>query len=123
MLRLKKKLTGDSWRREGLGIWDAEGAGVLPGWGDCLLDAEPPPVSRSASRSRSTPAHRLDRLGGPLARRAELNLSAVDRREGTAWLVGEAKRIQAEHRCAVALDEKCADGTLVGALRKTPAWT
>jgi hypothetical protein len=114
MLRLQKKLTGDSWRREGLGIWDL-GAGVLPGWGDCLLDEEPPPVAAIGL------AVSLDSRYGSIAS-ADLwpdgrpNLSAVDRREGTAWLVGEAKRIQAERRCVVALDEKCADGTLAGAL-------
>jgi len=116
MLRLKKKLTGDSWRREGLGIWDAEGAGVLPGWGDCLLNEEPPPVTAIGL------AVSLDSRYGSIASAdlwpdGRLNLSATDRREGTAWLVGEAKRIQTERRCAVALDEKCADGTLVAALR------
>lgn len=126
MLRLKKKLTGDSWRREGLGVWDAEGAGVLPGWGGCLLAAEPPPVSAIGiavsldARHGSIASADLWPDGTVIDGRelsGAVNLSAVDRREGTAWLVGEAKRIQTERRCVVALDEKCADGTLVGALR------
>jgi hypothetical protein len=116
MLRLLKKLTGDSWRREGLGVWDGDGAGVLPGWGDCHMEADPPPVaaigiavSLGAAHASIASADRWDD--------GRVNLSAVDRRPGTAWLVGEAKRIQDEHRCVVALDEKCADGTLVGALQ------
>lgn len=115
MLRLRKKLTGDSWRREGLGVWDKEGAGVLPEWGARRLDAEPPPVTAIGL------AVSLDSRFGSIASAdmwpdGRVNLSAVDRRDGTAWLVTEAKRIQTERGCVVALDEKCSDGTLVGAL-------
>jgi hypothetical protein len=126
MLRLQKKLTGDSWMREGLGRWDLDGAGVLPGWGNCHLDAEPPRVVAIGlavsldARFGSIASADLWPDGTELEGRdltGVVNLSAVERREGTAWLVGEAKRIQAERNCVVALDEKCADGTLVGALQ------
>lgn len=127
LLRLRKKLTGDSWLREGLGVWDRDGAGVLPGWGSMFLDAEPPPVSAIGL------AVSLDSTYGSIAS-ADLwpsgakvgdderdltgcvNLSAVDRRLGTAWLVGEAKRIQTAHDCAVIVDERTPDGTLIQAL-------
>lgn len=115
MLRLRKKLTLDSWKREGLGIWDSDGAGVLPGWGNLFVDAVlPPPAAIGLAVS-------LDSAWGSIASAdlwddERVNLSAVDRRPGTAWLVGEAKRIQTERGCAVVVDEKCPDGTLVEAL-------
>jgi len=116
MLRLLKKLTADSWRREGLGVWDADGAGVLPGWGACYLETDPPPVT-AIGISVSIGSLYASIASADMWDDGRGNLSAVDRRQGTAWLVGEAKRIQDTHRCAVALDEKCADGTLVGALQ------
>src|SRR5690606_2610310 len=113
MLRLRRKLTTDSWMREGLGVWDHDGLGVLPGWGNLYLNAVPPPptaIGISVS---------LDAAWGSIASAdlwddGRVNLSAVDRRPGTAWLVAEAKRIQAEHGCDVILDEKCPDATLIG---------
>lgn len=37
MLRLRKKLSPESWMREGLGIWDEEGADIFAGaWPDCV---------------------------------------------------------------------------------------
>lgn len=115
MLRLRKKLTVDSWKREGLGVWDSDGPGVLPGWGRLFVD-EPPPPPAAVGLSVS-----LDAAWGSIASAdlwddGRVNLSAVDRRPGTAWLVGEAARIQAERSCAVVVDEKCPDGTLIGAL-------
>lgn len=115
MLRLRKKLTLDSWKREGLGIWDGDGPGVLPGWGNLFVDAVPPPPAAIGL------AVSLDSSWGSIASAdlwddERINLSAVDRRPGTAWLVGQARRIQTERNCAVVVDEKCPDGTLVEAL-------
>ena len=47
-----------------------------------------------------------------------VNLDEQDRRPGSAWMAAEAKRIQDEHQCVVALDEKCPDATLLTALEK-----
>lgn len=125
MLRLRKKLTSDSWLREGLGVWDKEGAGVLPGWGGRFLEAEPPPpaaigisVSLDASWGSIASADVWPEgtIVGDVDVSGHVNLSGVDRRLGTAWLVGEAKRIQDERRCAVVIDEKCPDGSLIDAL-------
>lgn len=115
MLRLRKKLTHDSWKREGLGIWDSDGPGVLPGWGRLFVDEVPPPPAAIGL------AVSLDAAWGSIASAdlwgdGRVNLSAIDRRPGTAWLVGEATRIQADRGCAVVVDEKCPDGTLPQAL-------
>lgn len=114
MLRLRKKLAPDSWLREGLGVWDRDG-GILPGWGDLYVEEDPPPL-KSIGISVS-----LDSSFGSIASAdvwddGRVNLSAVDRRAGTAWLVAEVKRIQTEYRCDVIIDEKCPDGTLIEAL-------
>lgn len=115
LLRLRRKLTVDSWMREGLGIWDQGGVGVLPGWGRLFVDEVPPPPG-AIGLSTSIDAAHGSIASADLWGDGRVNLSAVDRRDGTAWLVGEAKRIQDTHGCAVVLDEKCPDGTLIGAL-------
>jgi len=118
MLRLRANLpSDDAWRREGLGIWDEfHKTTTVPGWPDCFLDAEPPPVTAIGL------AVSLDGEFGSIASADlwpdadRINLSAVERRPGSAWLVAEAKRIQDERHCVVTLDEKCPDGTLLPAL-------
>ena len=115
MLRLRKKLTLDSWLREGLGIWDGDGLGVLPGWGNLFVEeAPPPPVAIGISVSLGSSFGSI--ASADVWGDGRVNLSAVDRRPGTAWLVAEVARIQAEHSCDVVVDEKCPDGTLIAAL-------
>lgn len=114
MLRLKKKLAEDSWFREGLGRWDRDG-GILPGWGDLFVDAKPPPL-KAIGISVSMDAAFASIASADLWDDGRVNLSATDRRPGTAWLVAEAKRIQTKYRCEVIVDEKCPDGTLIEAL-------
>lgn len=116
MLRLRRKLTLDSWMREGLGVWDSDGPGVLPGWGRLYLADEPPPPT-AIGISASMDAAYGSIASADLWPDGRVNLSAVDRRPGTAWLVAEVKRIQDERSCAVVVDEKCPDGTLIGALQ------
>lgn len=115
MLRLRRKLTLDSWMREGLGVWDADGLGVLPGWGNLFVDAVPPPVT-AIGLAVSLDAMSASIASADLWEDGRVNLSAVDRRQGTAWLVAEVARIQDKHQCDVVVDEKCPDGTLIGAL-------
>lgn len=126
MLRLRKKLTGDSWMREGLGVWDQAGSGVLPGWGELFLEGEAPPVTAIGlsvslgSMFGSIASADLWPGGTMLGDRdlsGAVNLSAVNRKSGTAWMVAEVKRIQDLHQCAVVVDEKCPDGTLISALQ------
>lgn len=123
MLRLRKKLSLDSWMREGLGIWDKDGGGVLPGWGGLFLDVEDPDfewelprptaigISVSLGSSFGSIASADIWTEGPAI--DKVNLSAVDRRPGTDWIPAEAKRIQDEYGCDVLIDEKSPDGTLV----------
>ena len=109
------------WASQYLNVWpllDAASSSVLPGWGACEVKAEPPPVSAIGI------AVSLNAEWGSIAS-ADLwpdgdrvNLSAVDRRPGTAWIVVEALRIKQEHGCSVAIDEKCPDATLIPALRE-----
>lgn len=117
LLRLRKKLTGDSWLREGLGRWDAGAASVLPGWGGRYVEAEPPrPAAIGVSTTVS--ATHASIASADLWEDGSVNLSSVDRREGTAWVVDEALRIQWEQGCAVVIDEKVPDGTLPSALEE-----
>lgn len=118
ILRLRKLLTNlDDYKREGLGIWDEDLLNVLPGWGGCAVDDEPPsPVVIGVAAS-------IDLEFGSIAAGApwpdgKVHVGAVDRRPGTAWLVDEAKRIQADRKCVVVMDEKCPDASLLPALRQ-----
>lgn len=96
-----------------LGLWRKAGANlVLPAWADRFVDADPPtPTAIGISVS-------LDAMYGSIASAdlwddGRVNLSAVERRQGTDWLVAEALRIQTDYGCMVAIDEKCPDGTLI----------
>lgn len=118
ILRLRKLLTNDDdYRREGLGIWDDDLLNVLPGWGKCAINEDPPePVVIGLAVS-------LDMEWGSIAAGGawpdgRVHIGAVDRRPGTEWLVDEAKRIQADRNVVVVMDEKCPDASLLPALRK-----
>jgi hypothetical protein len=116
ILRMRKKLTLESFIREGMGIWDTtDPDDVLPGWADRFLDVEPPPVVAIGL------AVSLDGGWGSIGAAGNwpddrVNVGSVDRRRDTSWMVGEAKRIQDAHDCYVVIDEKCPDASLIGAL-------
>lgn len=118
MQRLRKNLKNvDSWRREGLGIWPNDGdLGVLPGWSKRFFDADELPPVAAIGISVSVGAEFGSIASADLWPNGKVNLSATDRRPGTAWIVAEAKRIQDQHGCAVAIDRKCPDETLLDAL-------
>lgn len=109
------------WASQYLNVWpllDAAASSILPGWGGCEVDADPPPLTAIGI------AVSLNAEWGSIAsadiwpNEDRVNLSAVDRRPGTAWIVAEAKRIKDEYGCSVAIDEKCPDATLIPALRE-----
>ncbi|WP_183092915.1 hypothetical protein [Nocardioides stalactiti] len=88
---------------------------VLPGWPNLLADHPGSPLAAiglavSIGGEWGSIAQ-ADRYGDDM-----LNLDGQERRRGSAWLVGEAKRIQSEHGCRVVVDEKCPDATLLPAL-------
>lgn len=118
----QRSMSAAGFAREELGVgnWPAEDAGSSVfgegRWVACFLDVEPPPVVAIGIGVS------LDTEWGSIASAdvwpdSRVNLSAVDRRPGTDWLVSEAKRIQDEYRCGVVIDEKCPDATLPAALR------
>jgi hypothetical protein len=117
ILRLRKKLSQDSFRREGLGIWDDRDADdVLPGWDARFLDGEPPPVVAIGLAVSLDGAWGSIGAAGNWPNDERVNVGAVDRRRDTSWMVAEAKRIQDAHDCYVVIDEKCPDASLIGAL-------
>jgi hypothetical protein len=108
-----------TFARERLGWWgdpsSAAGLTILPGWAGLAVD-HPGSTVTAIGLAVSIDGEfgsiaQADAYGDDL-----VNLDAHDRRPGTAWLVAEAKRIQDEHGCSVALDEKCPDATLLPAL-------
>ncbi len=104
------------WAAQYLNVWplltETQGGGILPGWAACEVQVELPPLTAIGL------AVSLDGEHGSIASARKwdddrVNLAAVDRRAGSTWLVDEAKRIQDERGCVVALDEKCPDATLL----------
>jgi hypothetical protein len=89
----------------------------LPGWDACAIHDEPPPplvIGLAVS---------LDGVWGSIAAGSQwpdgrVHVGAVERRRGTDWLVGEAKRIQTDKKCTVVMDEKCPDASLLKDLRE-----
>lgn len=121
ILRMRKKLSHESFVREGQGIWDelrknyAFGAGK---WELCALkDAagesyDPGPVVDAIALSIS-----MDRLAASIGAAGaikhsdeeRLMVAAVDRRDGTGWLVPEAWRIHQERECPVVVGRSASD--------------
>lgn len=125
--RERALMSDEAFARERLGWWGdpAESGGPLPGWPALYVEAEPPPpaaigiaVALEAAFGSIASADLWD--SGTVVNDRDLtehvNLAAVDRRPGTAWIVGEVRRIQTTHGIAVVIDEKCPDGTLIPAL-------
>ena len=107
------------WAAQYLNVWpllEASTNGILPGWNGCELDVEPPAVS-AIGLAVALGAEWGSIASADLWDDDRVNLSAVDRRAGSTWLVAEAKRIQDQRKCAVVVDEKCADATLIAALQ------
>ena len=115
ILRMRKKLGHESYIREGLGIWDelrksyAFGAGK---WETCALeeDPEPPPATLALSVSMD---RKWSSIGGAASvevdGKSRLMGAAVDRREGTGWLVPEAKRLHETYGCRIAVTRSASD--------------
>jgi hypothetical protein len=121
ILRMRKKLGHDSFRREGMGIYDDEtqapptifGSG---NWESCATDRlpeAPAAIGVAVSFDRlfaSIAAASLVEFvpaDDPEAEPAErVFVAAVDRRPGVDWVAAEVKRIQDEHDCLVVIDEK-----------------
>ena len=105
ILRLQKNLGNpESWDREGRGIWDEIGVTHVfgPGaWEACAVKDLPPAVDAiglavSVDRAWSS-------IGAAGTSGDRLAVGVTARREGTGWLVPEAKRIQAERGCPVVI--------------------
>lgn len=116
MLRMRENLTDDSdWRREAMGIWDelvknyAFGPG---GWEACALDADPGSALGAVGLSVS-----MDRTHSSIGAAGDIKVcgeerilvGAVDRREGTGWLVPEAWRIHTKHNVPVVVGRAASD--------------
>ena len=107
MLRLRENLASDdAWRREGLGIWDEIGKTHVfgpDGWESVGVDGLQPPAVTAIglavewTREWATIGSAGEAEDGTFA------VSLSDRREGTGWIVPEAKRIQDKLGCEVVI--------------------
>jgi phage terminase large subunit-like protein len=116
--RERALMSPETFARERMGWWgDPLGsAGVISGWHECFVDEAPPPLA-AVGLAASIGGEHGSIASADLWMDGRVNLSSVDRRPGTSWLVAEAKRIQDTYGCPVAMDEKCPDATLLPALR------
>lgn len=103
MLRLQRKLTADSFRREGLGIWDKADGGLfnLTTWRS-RCSAKTTPGSKVSFGAHVTP----DRLWasvavGSMRRDGVLHLELLAHEAGVSWLPGWLRDKSREHRAVV----------------------
>jgi hypothetical protein len=116
LLRLRRNLKdGESWNREGRGVWDDEQAvGIMPSWSSRGGDvAMPDGLTLGLAGS-------IDGLHGSIGAAAldddRLIVGAVERRAGQQWMVAEAKRIQLARGCEVVVDKRGPLAHLIPAL-------
>lgn len=104
----------DSFARECLSVWPTippEGDGVFgPKWTDLITEptGEPPAAIGVAITQDRMWASIGAASSGPVP-----HLGSVDRRQGTAWLVDEVKRIAAKYGIPVVIDSKGPASTLI----------
>ena len=116
MERMRENLTDEGdWRREAMGVWDelVKNFAFGPGaWESCALDVDPGPAVDSIGLSVSMDRH-YSSIGAAgvidLDGEQRTLVGAVDRREGTGWLVPEAWRIHSEHRVPVVVGRSASD--------------
>lgn len=105
ILRMRKKLGEDSFYREGAGIWDETGAGIMPNW-PRLVGPKPDgdPVALGIA---SDPDQTWLSLGAALPGEA-LHLGSVIRVPVTEvdHFVSEISRIQDQYRVSIGIDKK-----------------
>lgn len=123
ILRLKRKLTGADFMREGMGIWDSSSrkALIMPNWPACATaDPAPKPAALGIGVD-------LDRVWASLGAASDgdrPHLGSVLRvrlAQQRGMFVAEAARISKEHNIPVALVGKGPAGTLEQELRAAGA--
>jgi hypothetical protein len=122
MLRMKKNLGADSWRREALGIWDAKGgtlsSEISPAQWDDTKVAAAPKSGHVAYGVKFSPDGLTVALAVAMRSSAGVvHVEGVDHRlvvDGTRWLV----QWLAVRKHVVAIDGKAGSGALATALLK-----
>jgi len=108
MLRLKRNLSPESFRREALGIWDGMGTGVFRSgsWAKCRTEEAPPPPAALGI------AADLDQVWLSLGACSEAvrdyvhHVGSVLRTQDRVEFVAHVARVQSERTIPVAIDAK-----------------
>lgn len=111
ILRMRKKLTHESFVREGMGIWDELTKDYAFGAGKWELAAIEDPGPHVGAIALSVSMDRLNASIGAAGMLADGKVfgAAVERRSGTGWLVPEAWRIHLDRKCPVVVARSAAD--------------
>jgi hypothetical protein len=114
ILRLQRKLSADSFVREGMGTWDEGRAGALPGWAACAVESGKMPkrgialgLAVSLDREWSSVGVAAPWVDGRLLVGANL------RQQGTDWLPKYAAKMQKRLRCPVVIDGRGPGSALI----------
>jgi hypothetical protein len=116
ILRLKKLLSPDDFRREALGIWDSDNTGPIDmdRWRDLdvgMGDARPSPVALAVTVSQDRQWAHIGLAGvRPDGKR---HLQIVQSGRGTGWVVERVAKVAKEHRATVALAPSSPAGSLL----------
>lgn len=131
---LRQELPPEEFARESLGWWDEPNAGAAATFGEGRWEARAATVDTDGLAPAAIGiAVSIDRAWASIAAATlvewpvdpqdpaagtepKVFVAPVDRREGVAWLVAEAKRIQDTHHCAVVVDDKGPAADIIKAL-------
>ncbi len=116
ILRLQRKLSPESFLREGMGMWDEEGSNEVFGagkWAACRLAKDVKPdrglavgVAVSLDRAWSS-------VGVAAPHRDRIVVGANERRRGVSWLAEYLRDIQSRRGCPVVMDGKGPGSALI----------
>lgn len=104
MLRLRKKLSPESWMREGLGVWDEDGADVFAGaWGSGLT-GEAPSVPPSSIAVACSVELSQSAIVGAVIENGEVHVRVLQYGPGTKWVADAAASFASEFGATVVVD-------------------
>lgn len=104
MMRLRKKLSPESWMREGLGIWDEDGADVFAGaWPKCLTDVAPESKPTALGVACSVELSHAA-IVAAVVEDGVTHVRSLQYGPGITWVDAAIKEFAAEFDCAVVVD-------------------
>ncbi len=113
MLRLRRKLSPESWMREGLGIWDEDAMNAFSAsWAPCKVPG-PPPVAPQVLAVASGIDQTHSVILAAAAQHDLVHVKPLQYGPGTAWVVDETIRLAKALNLPVVIDGRGPASSLI----------